>query len=497
MAGPDSRPPHLSQIASVMARSKSRTKKATQAKSSRNGASGESVSTAPVLVVDDEETIVEALAAVLSSEGYEVDTAPSGEAAWERLGERTYGLVIVDLMLPDMDGLELVRRIRDEQLGSEVIIITGEASVDSAVEAMRRGAYDYLTKPLETDRLKALVPKALEKYDFREQKAALERKVANLTRYAELIGQSEEMKEVYKTIEAVAPTDASVLIYGESGTGKELVARALHTKSARAEGPFVAVNCAAFPKDILENELFGHEKGAFTGSLKEKAGCFELADGGTLFLDEVAEMGPDTQVKLLRAIESRRFRRLGGREEIQVDIRVLAATNRDVHEALDAGDFREDLYYRLAVVEMALPPLRERSGDILLLAQEFLRQDAAEHGKEVSGFSEEALRFLRAYEWPGNVRELKNAVERAVIMTGEGEITLTNLRPRSADRRGPTEVRIPVGLSLEKAQSRVILDTFASTGGDRERTAAILGLSEAELGDRLIDLLGPKEETIA
>ncbi|HKK07396.1 MAG TPA: response regulator, partial [Gemmatimonadota bacterium] len=223
---------------------------------------GGPVSTAPVLVVDDEKAIVEALEAVLAADGYDVETARDGEGAWEKLQERPFGLVIVDLKLPDADGLEIVGRIRDEGLGSEVIIITGEASVDSAVEAMRIGAYDYLTKPLETDRLKALVPKALEKYDVREQKAALERKVADLTRYAELIGQSEGMKEVYKTIEAVAPTDASVLVYGESGTGKELVAHALHDKSGRSGGPFVAVNCAAFPKDILENELFGHEKGA-------------------------------------------------------------------------------------------------------------------------------------------------------------------------------------------------------------------------------------------
>ena len=480
-----------------MAKSKTRkSKKTAPDRAAKNGDGSGPVSSAPVLVIDDEKAIVEALSAVLGAEGYEVETAHDGEEGWGKLEERPYGLVIVDLKLPDVDGLEVVRRIRDGGLGSEIIIITGEASVDSAVEAMRRGAYDYLTKPLETDRLKALVPKALEKYDVREQKAALERKVANLTRYAELIGQSEKMKEVYKTIEAVAPTDASVLIYGESGTGKELVTRALHTKSARSKGPFVAVNCAAFPKDILENELFGHEKGAFTGSLKEKAGCFELADGGTLFLDEVAEMGPDTQVKLLRAIETQRFRRLGGKEEIEVDIRVLAATNRDVHEALREGDFREDLYYRLSVVEIALPPLRDRGGDIELLAQEFLRTFAEEHGKEVDGFSEEAIRFLRAYDWPGNVRELKNAVERAVIMTGEGEITLTALRPRAAERRGPTEVRIPIGSSLEKAESRLILETFASTGGDRERTAAILGLDEDELGDRLLELLGSKGEPV-
>ena len=452
---------------------------------------------APILVVDDEPTIVEALQAVLSEEGFEVDVAEDGEAAWERLADGAYGLVILDLKLPEMGGLELFEKIRDEELGCEVIIITGEGSVDSAVQAMRSGAYDYLTKPLETDRLKALVPKALEKYDVREQKAALERKVANLTRFGDLTGQSEEMKEIYKTIEAVAPTDASVLVYGQSGTGKELVARALHDKSHRSDGPFVAVNCAAFPKDILENELFGHEKGAFTGSLKEKAGCFELADGGTLFLDEIAEMEPDTQVKLLRAIESQRFRRLGGKEEIEVDIRVLAATNRDVHQALREGDFREDLYYRLSVVEMYLPPLRQRGNDVHLLAHEFLQEFAEEHEKEVDGFSDEAMKFIQAYDWPGNVRELKNAVERAVIMSGEGEIGLEEVRPRAAEQRRSDQVSIRVGESLESAQSKFILETFAATGGDRERTADILGMDQDELGDRLLELLDAEPEAVA
>jgi len=454
---------------------------------------------APVLVVDDERTIVEALQAVLVEQGFEVDIAVDGETAWKMLREGHYGLVIVDLKLPKMGGLELFGKIREEELGCEVIIITGEGSVDSAVEAMRRGAYDYLGKPLETERLKALVPKALEKYAVREQKAALERKVANLTRYGEIIGQSDEIKEIYTTIEAVAPTDASVLIYGESGTGKELVARELHKRSHRSDGPFVAVNCAAFPKDILENELFGHEKGAFTGSIKEKAGCFELADGGTVFLDEIAEMGPDTQVKLLRAIENQSFRRLGGKEEIEIDIRVLAATNRDVHEALAEGDFREDLYYRLSVVEIFLPPLRQRGSDPQLLAREFLREFAEEHGKEVDGFSEEATRFLQAYDWPGNVRELRNAVERAVIMTGEGAIPLDALRPRGAERRRRKEVRIPLGDTLEEMESRMILETFAAQEGDRRKTAEVLGMEEEELGERLVDLLGPKqsEEAVA
>lgn len=452
---------------------------------------------APILVVDDEKHVAEGLQAVLSGEGYEVDVARDGERAWEKLQEKGYGLALVDLKLPELGGMELFERMREDEHGCEVIIITGEGSVGSAVEAMRSGAYDYLTKPLEMERLKALVPKALEKYRVREQNAALEQKVADLQKYGELTGESDEMKQVYKVVEAVAPTDASVLVYGESGTGKELVARELHERSNRSDGPFLAVNCAAFPKDILENELFGHEEGAFTGSVKEKPGCFELADGGTLFLDEIGEMSPDTQVKLLRAIETRRFRRLGGEDEIQVDIRVLAATNRDVHEEVRSGSMREDLYYRLAVVEIALPPLRERGNDVVLLANEFLDQYAREHGKDIEGFSEEAIRFIRSYDWPGNVRELKNAVERAVIMTGSGDVEEDAIRPRArADAREKEEVRIPMGRDLSEARRQMILQTFAATDGDREETAEILDVDEETLDEELMRLLGPEAEPV-
>jgi transcriptional regulator with PAS, ATPase and Fis domain len=305
-----------------------------------------------------------------------------------------------------------------------------------------------------------------------------------------IVGETDAMHEVLERVVQIAPVDSTVLITGESGTGKELVARTLHARSERAKGPFIAVNCAALPKDILENELFGHEKGAFTGSVGEKAGCFELADGGTLFLDEVAEMSSDTQVKFLRAIENRSFRRLGGKKEIEVDIRVVAATNRNVHQAVEDGDLREDLYYRLAVVEVALPPLRQRGADVELLAKEFLERCSGEHGREIEGFSEEAHDFLVSYDWPGNVRELKNAVERAVIMTSKGEkVSLEAIRPAAALERTPKEVRIPVGESLKAAERRMILQTFASTGGDRGRAAAILGIDEETLEGKLRELL--------
>jgi DNA-binding NtrC family response regulator len=292
------------------------------------------------------------------------------------------------------------------------------------------------------------------------------------------------MREIYKIIEAVAPSNASVLITGESGTGKELVARAIHQKSPRRKGPFIAVNCGAFPREILENELFGHEKGAFTGAINEKAGCFELADGGTLFLDEVAEMESDIQVKFLRALEQRSFRRLGGKKEIEVDIRVIAATNQNVEEALKQGKLREDVYHRLAVIPIPLPPLRDRGGDIRLLAQEFLRRFSEDHGKRITGFSEAALEFIETYRWPGNVRELKNAVERAVILTRGEVIDVGDLQPRqiSLDEK---EIRIPVGSTLQEAERLLTLKTFAFTGGDHAKTARILGLDEKELQERL------------
>jgi DNA-binding NtrC family response regulator len=295
------------------------------------------------------------------------------------------------------------------------------------------------------------------------------------------------MRYVYQMIDAVAPSTASVLILGESGTGKELVARLLHTKSERAKGPFLALNCAALPKDILENELFGHEKGAFTGSVNEKAGAFEQADGGTLFLDEVAEMAPDIQVKLLRALETRTVRRLGGKREIPVDIRIVAATNKDLQKAIADSDLREDLYYRLAVVELPLPPLRERADDLRLLAEEFLARFAREANKRVVGFDDQAWDWILSYHWPGNVRELKNATQRAVIMARGDRITAEDIMPRHLRLGGDVggSVTIPVGSSLADARRQLVLRTFASTGGDHARTARMLGLESAELAREL------------
>ena len=433
-----------------------------------------------VLIADDEKNVAEGLQMILSEDGYDAEMATDGKEAWEKIEEGEFGLVLADLKMPELDGLELFAKMRENGVTSEFIMITGEASVDSAVEAMRHGAYDYLTKPLDVERLKALIPKALEKYDVRTSNQQLQKKLESLTKYEDMIGQSDEMRELFTVIEAVAPSNASVLIIGESGTGKELVARAIHQKSGRKKGPFIALNCGAFPREILENELFGHEKGAFTGATNEKAGAFELADGGTLFLDEVAEMEPDVQVKFLRALEQRMFRRLGGKKEIEVDIRVIAATNKNVEKALEDGDLREDLYHRLAVIPITLPPLKDRGPDLKLLAQEFLERFAEEHEKEIEGFGEGALEYIQTYAWPGNVRELKNAVERAVILAKGGKIEASDLRPRQVALEDK-EARVPMGTSLEEAESIIMLKTLAFTNGDVKKAASILGCTQKKL----------------
>jgi two-component system response regulator HydG len=374
--------------------------------------------------------------------------------------------------------------MRDAGLDSEVIILTGKGTVPSAVEAMRNGAYDYLTKPLDIARLKALIPKALEKYQVRSANRELEKRLESMSRFGDMLGQSAVMVRVYNIIEAVAPSNASVLIDGESGTGKELVARAIHQKSSRSKGPFVALNCGAFPREILENELFGHEKGAFTGAINEKPGAFEQADSGTLFLDEVAEMEPDIQVKFLRALEQRAFRRLGGKKEVNVDIRVVAATNKQIEVALRDGKLRDDLYHRLAVIPIHLAPLRERESDVQLLAEEFLRRFAQEQGKKITAFSEGAAEYIATYRWPGNVRELKNSVERAVILARTETIEVLDLQPRHL-AFGETEVHIPIGTSLEDTDRQVTLKTFAFTSGDHRKTARILGVTQKALKERL------------
>src|ERR1051325_2116269 len=450
-----------------------------------------------VLIADDEAAIANGLSAILTDAGCAVEVAADGQKALESLANDRFGVVLADLKMPKLDGIALLKSIRERRIPTEFVMITGQGTTELAIQAIREGAADYIEKPLNAERLnklKAQIPKLMEQYSVKVQNQQLSAKLGELTHYGELTGQSEEMRHVYQVIDAVAPSAASVLILGESGTGKELVARALHSKSDRAKGPFFALNCAALPKEILENELFGHEQGAFTGSTKEKAGAFELADGGTIFLDEVAEMSPDIQVKLLRALESRAVRRLGGKKEIDVDIRVVAATNRDVDKALADGDMREDLYYRLAVVELQLPPLRDRTEDVQLLANEFLERFAQQNGKTITKFSEDAWQWILQYNWPGNVRELKNTVERGVIMSRGDTIQLADLKPRHLKQSGdmPSTVTIPVGSSMQEAQRQLMLRTFATSEGDVDRTARTLGVRAEDVRSELMALLAPR-----
>jgi DNA-binding NtrC family response regulator len=447
-----------------------------------------------ILVVDDEEPIRKGLARVLSEQGYAVDAAADAESAWRLLLATSPDLVITDLTLPGRDGMEFIADVQERGIEVTLLVLTGHGSIDSAVEATRRGVYDYLVKPIDRERLTTAVRKALERSSLRKEVLLLRREMVRSGRFEELIGKSAPMLATYRLIEQIAPSNLPVLVTGESGTGKELVARAVHKLSPRASTRLVAINCAAIPPTLLESEIFGHEKGAFTGATSARAGCFELADGGTLFLDEIGEMPPDLQTKLLRVLEDGMVRRVGGTAETRVDVRVVAATNLPLDDLLRKGTFREDLYYRLNVFRIHLPPLRERGGDIALLAGHFLAEFARENGKALTGFSHEALELLARHPWPGNARELRNVVQRAAILCDEGEVQPHHLpepvrraRPRVAveSAGGEDSLRIPVGTSIEDAERELVLRTLDACGGNKTRTAAVLGISPKTLYAKL------------
>lgn len=439
-----------------------------------------------ILIADDEQYILRTLRTILRDDSYDIITVASGRGALDELLAGNYAVLLVDLTLPDLNGIELLTIIKKKGILTETIIFTGRASVSTAVEAIKKGAYDYLTKPIEPNRLNTIVLKAVEHYNLVLSHKKLERQIQTLTRYDSIIGQSNEMLDIYKLIDVVAETTANVVITGESGTGKELVARAIHRKGNRSQGPFIAVNCSAFPKEILENELFGHEEGAFTGALKQKAGCFELADKGTLFLDEICEMPMETQAKILRALEERCFRRLGGKEEIAVDVRVISASNMKLEKAVEEKRLREDIYYRLSVVEIELPPLRERTGDLGLLADEFLQLFNEKNNKQVRAFSPETVDMFHRYPWPGNVRELKNTIERAVVLCESDIVQVKHLPNRIVNPNGKRfEVQIPLGIKLEDAERELIFRTLEFTNNNKTRAAQVLGISLKTLHNKL------------
>jgi len=438
-----------------------------------------------VLLVDDDPTFLHALAALVADQGFAVETAVTLAEARARIAERTPDLALVDLSLPDGDGLEL---LGDAAGAPEVVLLTGNATVDSAVEALRRGAADYLTKPIDVARLRSVLGNVARRLELREEIDALRGKLRGLGHFGELVGMSRAMQAVYDLIARVAATDATVLVQGESGTGKELVAATVHRLSRRRKQPFVAVNCAAVSPQLVESELFGHERGSFTGAEQMHRGVFERATGGTLFLDEVAEMPLELQARLLRVLEAGTLVRVGGEREVPIQVRLIAATNRDPAAAVADGKLREDLLYRLNVFPIRVPPLRERGDDVVLLAEHFLAR-LNEAGDTAKRFTRTALDRLRGHAWPGNVRELANAVQRAYILADE-EIGIGCL-PLAADGAGGVAaadgcaLQVRVGVPLRDVERRVILATLDTYGGDKERAASVLGISLKTLYNKL------------
>jgi DNA-binding NtrC family response regulator len=437
-----------------------------------------------ILIVDDEPNARTALAELLREEGYAVETAADGFKALPKLEEFAPDLVLTDLKMPGMDGMELMKRAWEADPERVVVVMTAYGSVDTAVAAMRQGAADYLTKPINIDELVLVLSRVLERRRLRAETGQLRQRLAERRSVQNIIGSSPAMQRVFDSILQVAPARASVLVTGESGTGKELVAEALHQHSPRASGPFVKLHCAALAESILESELFGHERGAFTGAAARRDGRFQQADGGTLFLDEIGEISPAIQVKLLRFLQEREFERVGGNQTVKVDVRIIAATNRDLKQMVKDGKFREDLYYRLNVVSIEMPPLRQRASDVPVLALHFVKKYAAENGKTVSGFSAEALATLSHYAWPGNVRELENAIERAVIVCRGDVIRAEDLSLSAATERSDGAPVVP-GATLAALERYAILKTLEHTGGSTSRAAEMLGISTRTIQYRL------------
>ncbi|HWN84897.1 MAG TPA: sigma-54 dependent transcriptional regulator [Vicinamibacterales bacterium] len=446
-----------------------------------------------VLIVEDEPATRVGLTELVRTWGFTAASAGDGQEALERITEFRPAIIISDLVMPRMGGLDLLRALASDGGEYTIVILTAQGTVETAVEAIKEGAYDYLTKPIEPQRLKILLDKIVERHDTLREVKVLRKQLREQGAFGQMVGSSAQMRKVYQTIEQAAPTSASVLIWGESGTGKELVAQTVHQLSPRNQLPFVPINCAAIPETLLESEIFGHEKGAFTGAFDRREGCFELADRGTLFLDEIAEMTPATQVKLLRVLQERRFRRLGGRNEQAVDVRVIAATNAVPADAVKSGKLREDLFYRLNVFAIELPPLRKRKEDLPLLIQSFLGEFNARNRKAVSALDPAAMRALEQYNWPGNVRELRNVIERAVILCSGQFIESKHLPPLVAaptvETTKPTLSLTP-GTTVEEAENRLILMTLEHTRDNKTRAAEILGISLKTLHNKLNKLRG-------
>ena len=451
---------------------------------------------ATLLIVDDEKNIRSGLELAFEDEGYKVLAASNGKEAWDLVNRNSVDLVITDLRMPEMDGYELLKRISGAYPTLPVIVLTGHGTIETAVETMRDGAIDFFTKPVDIDKLLLVVRKSIAASSLAEQNRRLSEEIDKLKKqqgYGRIIGKSGKISELMQIIGQVAPTRATVLITGESGTGKELVADAIESFSDRHGKPFVKVHCASLSSTLLEDELFGHEKGAFTGAVAQKKGRFELADTGTLFLDEIGEIDAATQVKLLRVLQERQFERVGGEKTITVDVRVICATNRDLMEEVRAGRFREDLYYRLNVVHISVPPLRERKEDIELLSQDFLKTFNSEDGRKIEGFTPQARKALFAYSWPGNVRELRNSIEAAVVLCRGRMIDIDDLPSQIREKNSGSSVTLTLPITLDEAEKRLIEDTITYAGGNKTKAAELLGIGRKTLHRKLAEYSGKDE----
>jgi len=437
-----------------------------------------------ILVVDDEAHARTTLAALLKDEGYEVETAADGFKALAKAEELQPDIVLTDLQMPGLNGIDLLGKLRAHTDDLVVIVMTGHGDVQTAVTAMREGAADYLTKPLDMTELSLVLAREMERLRLRRETSTLRTRLAERYSFDNILGSSPAMQAVFKIVAQVAASKASVLLTGESGTGKELVAAALHQRSPRSHGPFVKLHCAALAESVLESELFGHERGSFTGAGGRRDGRFLQAHGGTLFLDEIGEISPAVQVKLLRFLQEHEFERVGGNETLRVDVRVIAATNRDLKAEVAAGRFREDLYYRLNVINIEMPSLRERASDVPLLATHFLRKYAADNGKTIEGLTDDALARLSGYPWPGNVRELENVIERAVVLAAGGRVGAAELPPHIVPQPGTAGVHIP-GSTLEEIERFAILKALEATGGSTSKAADMLGISVRKIQYKL------------
>jgi Nif-specific regulatory protein len=444
--------------------------------------------TEKILVVDDDQGIRFFLGEVLKKKKYEVDTASSAEQALNKVKKDNYSLIILDVRLPGISGIEVIKRLKELDSAVPIIVMTAYGSKELAVQAVQEGAYDFFVKPIKLEEFLIILRRAMEKRQLQREVSKLEESLKKKYDFENIAGASGPMQEVFALVKKVAGTDSSVIIYGESGTGKELIAQAIHTHSLRKDKPFVKLNCVAIPEGLLESELFGHEKGSFTGAIAQKAGKFELANGGTIFLDEIGDMTLPTQAKILRVLQEKEFERVGGTKTIKVDVRVIAATNKNLQKAVEEKAFREDLFFRLNVVPIYLPPLRERKGDIPLLVEHFLKETREKVKKKILGVSQEALELLMEYPWPGNVRELENCIERAAVIV-EGDLITKDCLPIYVTTHEGQKVQSESNGSIDGAlaniEKKLILEALEKVGGVQVKAAKLLGITERSLWHRI------------